>query len=234
MLFGATNAPAAMHEGTGDPSRQEDGNASGTSGPSAALLLALMAVAAAGLYYFYKRRNDRLSLALPAAGGARSGARSEPPAWVPTSLGILSPSSSEPKLTAADEEEFRHRLIDIQTAWGRQDMQTLRRIATPEISQHFSDTLADNLSQGIENRVEDVVIMRAEVREAWAEDMRIYATVLFQWKARDYARSLSSPSGDSESPQGRAERAVVENAEAWTFVKHRDGKWLLSAIKQVE
>jgi predicted lipid-binding transport protein (Tim44 family) len=234
MLFGATNAPAATHEATGDPSRQEDGNASGTSGPSATLLLMLIAVAAAGLYYFYKRRNDRLSPAFPAAVSTRSGARSEPPAWVPTSLGLLSPSSSEPNLTAADEVEFRHRLIEIQTAWGRQDVQALRRLATPEVSQHFSHTLADNLSQGIENRIEDVVIMHAEVRDAWAEGARVYATVLFQWKARDYVLSLSNPSGDAESSQEWRDGSVVKHSEAWTFVKHGDGKWLLSAVQQVE
>jgi predicted lipid-binding transport protein (Tim44 family) len=145
----------------------------------------------------------------------------------------LSPSSPEPKLTAADEGEFRDRLIDIQTAWGRQDIQTLRRISTLEISQHFSDILADNLSQDIENRIEDVVIMRADVREAWAEGARVYATVLFQWKARDYARSASKSSGDSESSQAWRDGSIVEHSEAWTFVKHGDGKWLLSAIEQV-
>jgi predicted lipid-binding transport protein (Tim44 family) len=145
----------------------------------------------------------------------------------------LSPSSSEPKLTAADEEEFRRLLIAIQTAWGRQDVQSLRRIATPEMFQYFSDKLAENLSAGVENRVEDVVVMRAEVREAWAEDARLYATVLMQWKAQDYVQSPGKPLTDAEHTGKGEAQALMEFVEAWTFVKHREGKWLLSAIQQI-
>lgn len=234
MLFGATSAPAAVHEGSGNPARQEDGNTSSSSGPSAGLLLLLMALAVAGVYYVYKRRNGSLS---PALTGFKSAGpvRSEPPAWVPPSVGVLSPlSSSEPKLTAADEEEFRRLLVEIQTAWSRQDISRLRRVATPEMCQYFSDKLAENASQGGENRVEDVVVMRADVRESWAEDARLYATVLMQWKAQDYVQSLANPSSELSDAGEIADRGSSEFAEAWTFVKHQDGKWLLSAIQQVD
>jgi predicted lipid-binding transport protein (Tim44 family) len=136
-------------------------------------------------------------------------------------------------LTAADEEEFRRLLVEIQTAWGRQDIQGLRRIATPEMVQYFSDKLAENVSQGVENRVEDVVVTHADVRESWAEDARLYATVLMQWKARDYVQSLAKPSSELSDTGEVADRGLSEFAEAWTFVKHRDGKWLLSAIQEV-
>jgi hypothetical protein len=229
MLFGATNSPAATQEEAGNPLSHEDGS---SSGPSAGLILLLMALAAAGVYYFYMRRNGSLSPALTGFGSA-SPARSEPPTWVPASLGVLSPSSSEPKLTAADEEEFRRLLIAIQTAWGRQDIQSLRRIATPEMFQYFSDKLAENISQGVENRIEDIIVVRAETREAWAEDTRLYATVLLQWKARDYVQSLTKPSSDPGYLVEGDDRVSTEVVEAWTFVKHQDGKWLLSAIQQV-
>lgn len=233
MLFGATNSPAATQEEAGNPLSHEDGR---SSGPSAGLILLLMALAAAGVYYFYKRRSGSLSPALTGFGSASS-TRSEPPTWVPASLGVLSPSSSEPKepkLTAADEEEFRRLLIAIQTAWGRQDIQSLRRIATPEMFQFFSDKLAENISQGVENRIEDVMVVRAEIREAWAEDTRLYATVLLQWKARDYVQSLSKPSSDPGYLVEGDDQLSTEVVEAWTFVKQQDGKWLLSAIQQVD
>jgi len=233
MLFGTTSAPAAVHEGAGDLSRQEDGSASSSSGPSSGLFFIMMAMVAVGVYYLYKKRNGALSPAFPGFGSTSPAPRSGSPAWVPASVGILSPSLSEPKLTAADEEEFRRLLIAIQTAWGRQDVQSLRRIATPEMSQYFSDKLAENLSAGVENRVEDVVVIRTEVREAWAEDARLYATVLMQWKAQDYVQSPGKQSSDAVDIGKGEDQALVEFVEAWTFVKHREGKWLLSAIQQI-
>lgn len=231
MLFGATSSPAATQEGAGNPSNHEDGS---SSGPSAGLLLLLMAVAVAGVYYVYKRRNGSLSPDFTGFGSASPPPRSEPPTWVPPSVGVLSPlASSEPKLTAADEEEFRRLLVEIQTAWSRQDISRLRRGATPEMCQYFSDKLAENVSQGVENRVEDVVVTRAEVRESWAEDARLYATVLMQWKARDFVQSLAKPSSELSDAGEVADRGLSEFAEAWTFVKHQDGKWLLSAIQEI-
>jgi predicted lipid-binding transport protein (Tim44 family) len=232
MLFGATNSPAATQEGAGNPLSHEDGS---SSGPSAGLLFIVMAMVAVGVYYLYKKRNGALSPVFPGFGSTSPAPRSGSPAWVPASVGILSPSlsESEPKLTAADEEEFRRLLIAIQTAWGRQDVQSLRRVATPEMSQYFSDKLAENLSAGVENRVEDVVVIRTEVREAWAEDARLYATVLMQWKAQDYVQSPGKQSSDAVDIGKGEDQALVEFVEAWIFVKHREGKWLLSAIQQI-
>jgi hypothetical protein len=218
LLFGATNAPAASHDTSGDAFNQ-DGSTAVHSGPSAGLLLMVMAVGAVAVYYFYRRRQGSLSSVF---SGGNVSPRSEPPVWVPSSIGILSPSLTEPKVTTADVEEFRHRLIDVQAAWSRQDIESLRRVATPEIVQYFSEQLADNVSQGVENRVEDVVVTGVEVREAWTEEARCYATVLLQWKAKDW---MGMKNGE--------EPISKEFAEAWTFVKHRDGQWLLSAIQQV-
>jgi hypothetical protein len=233
MLFGATSAPAAVHDRAGDLSRQEDSSASSSSGPSAGLLFIVMAMVAVGVYYLYKKRNGAFSPAYPGFGRTSPAPRGGSPAWVPASVGILSPSSSEPNLTAADEEEFRRLLVAIQTAWGRQDVQGLRRVATPEMFQYFSDKLAENLSAGVENRVEDVVVMRAEVREAWAEDARLYATVLMQWRAQDFVQSPGMQSSEAEHMGKGEDQASMEFVEAWTFVKHREGKWLLSAIQQI-
>jgi hypothetical protein len=233
MLFGATSAPAAVHDRAGDLSRQEDSSASSSSGPSAGLLFIVMAMVAVGVYYLYKKRNGAFSPAYPGFGRTSPAPRGGSPAWVPASVGILSPSSSEPNLTAADEEEFRRLPVAIQTAWGRQDVQGLRRVATPEMFQYFSDKLAENLSAGVENRVEDVVVMRAEVREAWAEDARLYATVLMQWRAQDFVQSPGMQSSEAEHMGKGEDQASMEFVEAWTFVKHREGKWLLSAIQQI-
>jgi predicted lipid-binding transport protein (Tim44 family) len=234
MFFGATSAPAAVHDGGGDLVRQGDGTLSGSSWPFAGFLLIMLALLAGGIYYLSKRRNAHLSSAFAGLGGA-SPSRSEPPAWVPPSVGVLSPMSSpESKLTVHDEEKFRRLLVEIQTAWSRQDDRRLRRITTPEMFQYFSDKLTENVSAGVENRVEDVVVTGAEVRESWAEDGRLYATVLMQWKARDRVRSFANPSNDPDYEKKSDDRVSREYVEAWTFVKLREGTWLLSAIQQPE
>ena len=228
MLFGATSTQAVVHDGAGNPVKQEDSATSSSSGPSSGLLLLMIALAGLGAYYLYKRRSLNPGAAMTGSGNARSNS----PAWVPPSVGVLSPlSSSEPKLTVADEDEFRRLLIEIQTAWSRQDVQGLRRAATPEMCHYFTDKLAENVSKGVENRVEDVVMMRTEVRESWVEDERVYATVLMQWTARDYVQPLAG-SNESSEPGLTNERGLSEFSEAWTFVKHQSGTWLLSAIQQ--
>ena len=228
MLFGASSAPAVEHDGSGNSVKQEDGPASSSAGSSAGLLLFMLASAGLGAYYLYKRRNVNLSPAILGPGQARSNS----PAWVPPSVGVLNPSSpSDPKLTVADEDEFRRLLVKIQTAWSRQDVQGLRRATTPVMCQYFSNNLAENVSGGVENRIEDVSMVRTEVREAWVEDARVYATVLMQWTARDYVLSLAGSSEPSELEHSGGP-SVSEFTEAWTFVKHQDGTWLLSAIQQ--
>jgi predicted lipid-binding transport protein (Tim44 family) len=198
------------------------------------LLFAMMALIGAGVYFFYKRRQ---SLASPVFAGLKRSdmaARGSAPAWVPPSVGVLSPSPfGEPRFTDRDEAEFRRLLVDIQTAWSRQDVQRLRSLTTPEMCQYFSDKLAENASVGVENRVEDIVVTRAEVREVWAEDVRLYATVLLQWEARDYLRSLTKSSNNPDDLLEGDDRSATDSIEAWTFVKHERGKWLLSAIQQV-
>jgi predicted lipid-binding transport protein (Tim44 family) len=196
------------------------------------LVVFMMAVLGLGALYLYKRRNNDLSPALTGFGSASRAPRNNAPVWVPASFGVLSPSaSSEFKLTEADEAEFGRLLVEIQTAWSRQDIHGLRRATTPEMCQYFSDKLAENVSGGVENRVEDVGVRGVEVREYWSEEARLYATVLMQWKARDYVQPLAGSSEPSEAGYSD-DRGFSEFAEAWTFVKHRDGKWLLSAIQQ--
>ncbi|MGA6828836.1 Tim44 domain-containing protein [Nitrospira sp. NS4] len=231
MLLGATSVPAAVNDdGSGNSVKEENGAVSTSSGPSTGVLLFMMASVWLGAYYLYKRRNPHLSPAFSGPSNARAGL----PAWVPPSIGVLSPvSSSDLKLTAADEAEFRRLLIEIQAAWDRQDAQRLRRLTTPEMYQYFSDKLAKNVSRGVESRVEDVVVMRTEVCESWAEEARFYATVLMQWTARDYVRPLAMPSSELGDAGEAGDRLSGEFAEAWTFVKHHDGKWVLSAIQRV-
>ena len=110
----------------------------------------------------------------------------------------------------------------------------MRRFVTPEMLTYFSTALAENTSQEIENHVEDVVLLRAEAREAWTEDATHYATVGLHWSARDYTVSLAKQRGEPGYLVEGSEETPTESHEVWTFMRFQNGKWLLSAIQQVD
>jgi predicted lipid-binding transport protein (Tim44 family) len=50
-----------------------------------------------------------------------------------------------------DYDAFEEALGQIQTAYGREDLGTLRRLVTPEMLSYFSEDLAANASRGVRN-----------------------------------------------------------------------------------
>src|SRR5262249_5678238 len=113
------------------------------------------------------------------------------------------------------------------------DLQAMRHYVTPEMLSYFSEQLAENESQGVVNKVEDVDLIKGEVREAWDEGRMQYATALLHWRARDYTiRSGGNPRGGELSVGGDAQHPS-DAAELWTFARSPGGRWLLSAIQQV-
>ena len=121
----------------------------------------------------------------------------------------------------------------VQEAWGRGDLGRLRPLMTPEMVSYFSEELTRNTSQGVQNIVSDVRLLKGDISESWEEGDLQYATAYMRWSAIDYVvrtgRSPGQPdylvSGDPKTP--------VEAEEVWTFVRGRGGNWLLSAIQQV-
>jgi predicted lipid-binding transport protein (Tim44 family) len=120
----------------------------------------------------------------------------------------------------------------VQAAWSRQDLDALKRLTTPEVLHYFNTALSENASKDIENHVEDLRVLSAEVEEAWTEDATDYVTVLFRWSARDYSVSLSKQRGEPGYVAEGNDRTATEETEAWTFMRYQRGKWLLSAIQQ--
>ncbi len=80
--------------------------------------------------------------------------------------------------------------------------------------------------------MEDVVLGRADVREAWTEQATQYATVGLHWSARDYTVSTKKQRGESGYLIEGNDETPAESSEVWTFMRFQDGKWLLSAIQQ--
>jgi predicted lipid-binding transport protein (Tim44 family) len=228
MLFGATDSTARTADVDAHEKAREGETSTGAFG-SPGLLILLMLLGAGALYFFMRRRRTPQP---DFAGLTRSALREAPMEQMST--GGMQSRALETDITPTDEAAFRQILVDVQTRWGKGDLTGLRRLVTPEMLHYFSTGLSENTSQEVENRVEDVNIVKADVREAWTEEATAYATVWLRWTARDYTVSLAKQPGEPGYVVEGDEHAPRETAESWTFMRHQNGKWLLSAIQQVD
>ena len=231
MLFGATDSTAKTSEDG------EAGGASHASGFNMVDMLLLMVVAGGVLYYFSRRRKPVPAFAGMNRGTPVSGSLLDSSS-IRSSLGSsstapLRTATVEKEITAGDKAAFQQLLIDIQTAWSKQDLAALRRFVTPEMLAYFSTALAEQASQEVENHVEDVVLTNADLEESWKEEGTDYATARLQWTARDYTVSTSKQPGQPGYLVEGSDQTPTDTTELWTFMRHRQGKWLLSAIQQV-
>ena len=222
MLFGATDSSARVNE------EPRDGE-SAPSGFSPGLLVLLMLLGAGAVYYFMRTRRTPA----PDFSGLTRSALPET-ALDHMSAGGIQSKALETAVTPSDEAAFRQILIDVQTAWGKGDLGALRRLVTPEMLFYFSTGLGENTSQDVENRVEDIRILTAEVRETWMDEATQYATLLLRWTARDYTVSLAKRPEEPGYVVEGSEQTPREAVETWTFMRYQHGKWLLSAIQQME
>lgn len=133
----------------------------------------------------------------------------------------------------ADLNAFQSLHAAVQEAWGRGDLGQMRQLMTPEMLSYFSQELTRNSSQGVENRVSNVTLVKAELTESWEESDLEYATAYMRWTALDYTvRIGAAPSSPGALVSGDP-RVPTDSEEVWTFVRRKGGHWLLSAIQQV-
>ena len=121
----------------------------------------------------------------------------------------------------------------VQEAWGRGDLGKLRQVMTPEMLSYFSEELTRNTSQGVQNIVTDVRLLKGEITESWEEGDLQYATAFMRWSANDYVARLGRSPGQPDYLVSGDPKVPTEAEEMWTFVRRRGGNWLLSAIQQV-
>ncbi len=98
---------------------------------------------------------------------------------------------------------------------------------------YFSEELTRNASQGVQNIVSDVRLLKGEISESWEESDLQYATAYMRWSATDYVARLGSSPGQPDFLVSGDPKTPSEAEEVWTFVRRRGGNWLLSAIQQV-
>ena len=224
MLFGATNSSAQT---TDADAPAPETNHTTQDFSSAGILLILLLVAAATVFYFLKIQRPSLP-DFPGITGRDPSKDNLPTKPSATARQKLSVDS----VTSADKADFQQLLIDVQKAWSNQDLTELRQLVTPEMLNYFSAALADNRSQDIQNHVDDVVLLRAEILEVWTEQSKHYVTAGLRWSARDYNLSLTKQRGEPGYLVEGSEEIPTESGEAWTFMRIQDGEWRLSAIQQ--
>ncbi|MFZ2003539.1 MAG: TIM44-like domain-containing protein [Stellaceae bacterium] len=133
----------------------------------------------------------------------------------------------------ADLNAFQSLHAAVQEAWGRGDLGQMRQLMTPEMLSYFSQELTRNASQGVENRVSNVTLVKAELTESWEESDMEYATAHMRWTALDYTVRIGAAPAAPGALVAGDPRIPTESEEMWTFVRRRGGQWLLSAIQQV-
>jgi len=125
-----------------------------------------------------------------------------------------------------DYEAFERLLGEVQAAWSSEDIEKLHKLATPEMVSYFTEDLAANKQQGVENKVTDVKLLQGDLAEAWREGVTDYATVAMRFSLVDKTTDRASGRLVDGSDQ------PVEATEVWTFSRRPGEGWELSAIQQ--
>lgn len=133
----------------------------------------------------------------------------------------------------ADLNAFQAMHAGVQQAWSAGDLGRMRQLMTPEMLGYFSEELTRNASQGVQNIVSNVRLVKGEITESWEEGDLQYATAYMRWSATDHVVRLGHGPGMPDAVVSGDPRTPIEQEEIWTFVRRRGGNWLLSAIQQV-
>jgi predicted lipid-binding transport protein (Tim44 family) len=136
-------------------------------------------------------------------------------------------------VTDADLNAFQSIHAAVQDAWGHGDLGRMRQLMTPEMLSYFAEELTRNSSQGVQNVVSDVRLIKGDISEVWEEGDLEYATAYLRWSAVDYVVRLGRSPGQPDYIASGNPQVPTEAEEVWTFVRRRGGNWLLSAVQQV-
>ena len=129
-----------------------------------------------------------------------------------------------------DYTVFEQRLGEVETAFGNEDINGLRRVVTPEMASYFEQELEGNQRKGVVNRLGNVRLLQGDLSEAWRESGSEYATLAMRFALTDATYDRNSQrlvAGNDNAPQ--------EATEVWTFQRPANGnaqQWKLSAIQQ--
>lgn len=184
------------------------------------LQIGLVVIVGTLLFKWWQRRNApeaAYAAAHPATGNSFSG--------LGGLMGSNKPANAPLTIAKEDYDAYERLLGDVQAAYSAEDLNALRAKVTPEMLSYFSEELADNASRGVINRVTDVKLLQGDLAEAWNEGGTDYATVAMNFALTD---SLVDRASGRTVEGGEPDQVT----ELWTFMRARNGGWLLSAIQQ--
>jgi predicted lipid-binding transport protein (Tim44 family) len=194
----------------------------------------LQAALIAGLVYlvilfFRSRSSSQPALATATASSAGGGRPNQNASYRNGAL-LGGGAASAVSIGQDDYDAFERLLGDIQTAYGRKDLDALGDRATPEMLSYFAEELDGDRKRGVRNEVSDAKLLQGDLAEAWSEPDGEYATVAMRYSLMDATVEAASGrvvSGSRTEPQ--------EVTEVWTFRRPPNGtprQWELSAIQQ--
>jgi predicted lipid-binding transport protein (Tim44 family) len=125
-----------------------------------------------------------------------------------------------------DLDRFEQLLTEVQTAYGKEDYATLRKLTTPEAMSYLAEELGQNATDGLRNSVSSVKLLQADIAEAWAEGDTEYATTAMRYSSIDSMVDRETGrivNGDEKEPS--------QTTEVWTFMRKPNADWKLSAIQ---
>lgn len=131
------------------------------------------------------------------------------------------------EIAPEDYENFERILSEVQTAWSKEDVEALHKLATPEMVSYFAADLKENADRGVVNTVANVKLLQGDLAEAWREQQEEYATVAlrFGFVEKTIEKATGKIVDGSDAP--------TEATEIWTFVRRPGTSWELSAIQNV-
>ena len=210
------------------------GGAAGLAGMMGLLLQVAVIGGLVWLAMSFFRKRQQSATATPMGRQGMMG-QGQPYASTPAggfgAAAAAAPAVTQPlALEQSDYEAFERLLVRIQDSFGREDLASLRAVATSEMANYFGEDLADNQRRNIHNLVSDAKLLSGDLSEAWREADGEYATVAMRFSlvSTDVERGTGRIlSGDANAP--------IELTEIWTFVRRPGSNangWKLSAIQQ--
>jgi predicted lipid-binding transport protein (Tim44 family) len=133
------------------------------------------------------------------------------------------------QLSAADYPAFERLLGATQDAYSREDLDTLSRLATPEIVGYLNEELNERRRQGVINKISGVKLLQGDLSEAWREGGDEYATLAMRYALVDVTEDRATGrivSGDPAQP--------TQATQVWTFRRPAGAPpeaWKLSAMQ---
>ena len=191
-------------------------------------LLLQLALIAGGVFLVMRliRGRQQPAMAGGPAGLAREMQADSRPVPLGGSAGAVTRRPIE--VGAADFQAFERTLGEVNAAWSRQDLNTLRRLSTPEMERYFAQDLDDLKARGWTNVTRDVRLEAGDLSEAWNENGQDFATVAMRFSLVDVTTDASGRVVEGNP----TEREMA--TELWTFTRRAGAPWVLSAIQQVE